>query len=162
MSDIKTKDIEQRKEYFNKLMKDETLLKAAMWLLVYKYKWYKRNNNIDWDLAPSDYHGIDIILKPELYETEIKPEIKEMIEKRPRGDKMTRIWKIFDSDDYIEELRKFLNKEKNIREGEDLRLYILERSYRAYASVNKLKINSDVNDWRENSILKKYRIKLSD
>lgn len=162
MSDNKQKELQQRIDYFNKLMKDETLLKAAMWMLVYKYLWYKNHHNkIHFcGNSPSDYHGIDIILKPELYETEIEPEIKEMIEKRPRGEKITRLWKIFDSDDYLEELRRFLNKDKKIRDGEELRLYILERSYRAYCSAYKLWLrceNEQDNYWYCNSKLKNLK-----
>lgn len=194
MSDIKTKDKAQRKEYIEKLMNDDTLLKAAMWMLVVRYgpfkiltekekqiadrypngfkdyydtklhihRWHYCHGKRDKQPGPdfdesfgnlrslSDYHGIDIINNPELYDTEVKPELLKMcdlLDSKVYFDCFNKQHKILNRDDLIGSFKEFM-KNRKLRSAKGLKLYILERSYRAYAEANKLEIEAIDNDFR--------------
>lgn len=125
--------MEQRIKYAKELYKNEILLKAALWLVVYSPgKIFKMPVPAQTLLriVSSDYHGIDIIENPDLYETEVEAEIFKLFEANNNYSKC------LDKDDLIGSLRNFLFKNKKVNQTD--KWYILERSYRAYRSFKKI------------------------
>lgn len=125
--------MEQRLLYAKELYKNETLLKAALWLVVYSPGKIFKNHCSDTNPTNTfltDYHGKDIIENPELYDTEVKPEILKLFELNNNYSKY------LDKDDLTGSLRKFLFENKTFNQKD--KWYILERSYRAYKSYQNI------------------------